>query len=148
MARAFDYYVAAGDPERAVSIVAGHTFGGAEFIERALEVVPPDSHDAGRRLSRYIRELRANYERVQEAFHGAMAIARQQQDLELEMQTLMLGACVDFTHCRFEESLDRNRRAITLAARVERPGDESHARYDLMHVLYAMGDLEEAAQHA
>ena len=28
------------------------------------------------------------------------------------------------------------------------PIEESHARYDLLHVLYAMGDLERAARHA
>ncbi|MCH7621972.1 MAG: hypothetical protein IH870_08750, partial [Chloroflexi bacterium] len=149
IARAFDYYVAAGDVDRAVSIVTSQNFGGGELIQEALELVPPDSHNAGRLLSRYISQgLRTDYERAQEAFHSALAIARQHQDLGLEMQTLVAAACVDFTHCRFEESLDRNRRAITLAARVVQPGHESHARHDLVHVLYAMGDLEEAAQHA
>jgi len=148
--RAFDYYVGAGDAGRAVDIAAHHISSniGGELIAKALELVPPDSHDAGRLLSRYIMPLRADYERAQEAFQRALAIARQQQDLDLEMVTLVAGACVNFVQCHFQESLNLNLRAIELANRVDHPVSEAHAHYDLMHVLYAIGDLEGAASHA
>ena len=147
LTRAFDYYLGAGNSERAVAIAVDNEEA-AGLIEKALEITPPDSHDAGRLMSRQARGLRADYEGAQWAVHGALAIAQQQQDLGLEMHTLMIGACLDFTYCRFEESLDRNRRAISLAGSGEQPGTESHARYDLVHVLYALGNLEEAAGHA
>jgi DNA-binding CsgD family transcriptional regulator len=148
--RAFDYYVEAGDVGRAVDIAAHHISSniGGELITKALELVPPDSHDAGRLLSRCIMPLRADYERAQEAFHRALSIAQQEQDLDLEMITLVAGACVNFVQCHFQESLYQNLRAIELADRVDHPVSEAHARYDLMHVLYAMGDLESAASHA
>jgi DNA-binding CsgD family transcriptional regulator len=147
LTRAFDYYVAVGDSDQAVAI-ALHSQEGFGFIEKALELALPNSHDSGRLMSRSVRGLRANYARAQEAVHGALAIAQRYQDLDLEMETLVVGACLDFTYGRFEESLDRNRRAISLSGSVEQPVDESHARYDLMHVLYAKGHLEEAARQA
>ena len=54
------------------------------------------------------------------------------------MRTLVSGACVDFSHSRFKQSLDRNLRAIELAGQAEQAAEESHARYDLMHVQWAM----------
>ena len=85
---------------------------------------------------------------VPDACLGEVDIAQQQNDPALEMMTLTSGACVDFTNCRFEQSLDRNLRAIELAGRAQRPGEESHAHYDLMHVYWAMGELEAASLHA
>ena len=148
--RAFDYYLGAGDVERAL-IIASHDVTsniGGELIEKGLALVPPDSHDAGRLLSRYIMPLRADYQRAQDALHRALAIAHQHQDQALEMRTLVSGACVNFTNCRFEQSLHLNLQSIELAAIVDQPTHEAHARYDLMGVLYATGDLEGAARHA
>ena len=123
LTRAFDYYVAAGDSEQAVAI-AVQSQDGFGFIDKALELATPGSHDAGRLMSRSVRGLRANYEKAQEAINGALVIAQEHHDSILEMETLMVGACVDFTYCRFEESLDRNRRAVCLAEQVERPSVE------------------------
>ena len=62
LGRAFDYYVEAGDEAKAVAVVAnpirpqpGEVLG--RRIARALELVPPDSHQAGRLLSQYCRYL-------------------------------------------------------------------------------------------
>jgi len=90
LTRAFDYYVAAEDSERAVAI-AVQSQDGFGFIEKALELATPGSHDSGRLMSRSIRGLRANYEKAQDAVNGALAIAREHQDLILEMETLMGG---------------------------------------------------------
>ena len=149
LTRAFDYYVESGDSERAVVIAAYHLpmNTGEEIIERALALVPPDSHDAGRLLSRQIATLRPIYERAQAVFDRAIAIAHQHQDPSLEMQTLVSGACVDFHHYRHQQSLDRNRLAIELKERVDLPMEEAHAHYDLFHVGYALGDQKAAARH-
>ena len=150
LTRAFDYYVSVGDVVQAVGIAAHHlpvNFG-RELIEKALELVPPHSHDAGRLLSRSITPLRSEYDKAQEAVHGALAIARQQHDLELEMRTLVSAACVDISHCHYGQCLDHNLRAIQLAQQLEQPFDESHARFDVSRALSALGDLEEAARHA
>ena len=150
LTRAFDYYVRVGDVSPAVRIAAHHIpiNTGIELIEQALELVPPDSHDAGRLLSRCITPLRSEYDSAQKAVHNALEIARQRQDLELEMHALVSSACVDYSHCLFGQSLDHYLQVIQLARRVDQTFDESHARFDLSHVFAALGDLEEAARHA
>ena len=52
------------------------------------------------------------------------------------------------TSSHFERSLERNQQALELAQLVDLPIAETHAHYDLQHVLYAMGDLEQATRHA
>jgi len=151
LTRAFDYYMKVGDSARAVTTALSDlpvVVGGLEFVERALTLVPPDSHDAGRLQARRILPLRADYDRAQDAFHHALSIARQQQDKALEMQALVAAACVDYHHCRHVQSLEWNQQAIDLAQLVDLPIEESHSRYDLHHVHYAMGNLEEATHHA
>jgi len=149
LSRAFNYYFEAGEAEKAVEIAAfGQGNLGGELIAKALELVPPDSYEAGKLLSRYIQPLRPDYDRAQDAVQRALVIARREDDADLEMQTLVSAACVSFTHHRWEESLDRNRQAIELAKSVNQPVAEAHARYDLMHVSYALGDLTAASKHA
>ena len=55
--RAFDYYVAVGDLDRAVATAeyprstnSGNTPGAAQLVEQALQLVPPDSLPACRLL--------------------------------------------------------------------------------------------------
>ena len=59
--RALNYYAEAGEVERAVEIGeyplpawAGYFPGATNIAERALELVAPDSHEAGRILSNYV----------------------------------------------------------------------------------------------
>lgn len=151
LTRAFDYYVSVGDSERAVTVALSDlpvVAVGVEFIERALALVPPDSHDAGKLKARLIIALRPDYDRSDQTFRDTLSIAREHQDKSLEMQALVAGACVDFHHGRNEQSLERNLQAIDLAEMVDLPNEESHARFDLYHILYAMGDLEGATHHA
>ena len=150
LTRVFDYYVNAGDSARAVTTALSDLplMTGRELIERALELVPASSHEAGRLQVRRILPLRADYDRAQEAFDHALSIARQQQDNGLEMQALVAAACVDYHYCLNPQSLESNRRAIDLAQLVDLPIEEAHARYDLQHVHYATGDLVEATRQA
>lgn len=58
--RAFDYVIEAGDVARAVDIAVcqfGTIEGTDERIARALELVAPDSHEAGRFLSHALTVL-------------------------------------------------------------------------------------------
>ena len=64
------------------------------------------------------------------------------------MRALVAGACVDFINSRFQQSLDRNLRAVALSEQANQPTEESHAHYDLTHVQLAMGNLAEASLHA
>ena len=65
--------------------------GAAQLLARALTLVPSDSHDAGRLLSRYgtvLGLVEGDYEEAQEAFGRALAIAQHVGDVALEMWTL------------------------------------------------------------
>ena len=151
LTRAFEYYLAAGDSERAVAAALSISYSGnlgLEINERALKLVPPDSHEAGRLQSNLILPYGNDNEKAEEAFDQAQSITRQQQDKSLEFQTLVAGACEAFHNCHNARSLERNVQAIDQAHLVDRPFDEAHARFDLQHAFYALGDLEGSARHA
>ena len=91
LARAFDYYSEVGDVERAAAvaeypcpILPGQTTGLAQLIVRALALVPPDSHAAGRLLSLFVRVLvieEGDYLAALAAFLRALEIALLEGDL-------------------------------------------------------------------
>tara|TARA_B000000460_G_scaffold103764_1_gene72656 strand:- start:219 stop:4145 length:3927 start_codon:yes stop_codon:yes gene_type:complete len=147
--RSFHYYVEAGEIEKAAEIAGfGHGNLGYELISEALELVPPDSYEAGKLFARAVMPLRNEYEQAQHAIEQAIAIARREDDVELEMKTLVSAACIDFSYRKYPESLERNYRALELSKVVNQLVAESHLRYDLMHVNYGLGNLDEAALHA
>ena len=147
--RAFHYYVKAGEIEKAVEIAGfGHGNLGYELISEALELVPQDSYEAGKLFARAVMPLRNEYQQAQHAIEQAIAIARRENDVDLEMKTLVSAACIDFSYRKYPESLERNYQALELSKIVSQPVAESHCRYDLMHVKYGLGDLEEAEVHA
>ena len=113
-----------------------------------LDLVPQDSYDAGKLFARAVMPLRNQYEQAQNAIEQAITIARRENDIDLEMKTLVSAACIDFSYRKYPESLERNYRALELSKTVIQPVAESHCRYDLMHVKYGLGDLEEAEIHA
>tara|TARA_B100000809_G_scaffold263701_1_gene317609 strand:- start:914 stop:3091 length:2178 start_codon:yes stop_codon:yes gene_type:complete len=147
--RAFHYYVKAGEIEKAVEIAGfGHGNLGYELISEALELVPQNSYEAGKLFARAVMPLRNEYQQAQHAIEQAIAIARRENDVDLEMKTLVSAACIDFSYRKYPESLERNYKALELSKIVSQPVAESHCRYDLMHVKYGLGDLEEAEVHA
>jgi tetratricopeptide (TPR) repeat protein len=157
--RAFDFYAAAGDVAGALAVaqypimVAVNIIrtGVAGFIPRALKLVPPDSLAAGRLLCSYGAELgrvEGDYENAQAAFAQALAIARREGDPALEVRTLVAAANVDWSHLRFQEGLEKARRAIALAGRL---GDQQaawQAHLDAARILYWTGEVGGAQQHA
>ncbi len=154
---AFDYYAAVGDVTRAVSVagypvpaLTGHRTGRVQLISRALELVPPDSHEAGFLLSTFGHELgiqERDYEGAQEAFSQALAIAQREQDASLEMRTLAYACRVDFLHLRLQEGVGKGLRAIALAPRADDLRTESIAHEWTIHSLLSLGDPEGASPH-
>jgi tetratricopeptide (TPR) repeat protein len=155
--RAFDYYAAAGDVAGALAVAqypiaatTGRT-GVAGFIPLALKLAPPDSLVAGRLLCSYGFELgrvENDYEGAQAALAQALAIARREGDLALEVRTLAAAANVDYFHLRFQEGLEKARRAIALAGRL---GDQQaawSAHLDAARILTWTGEVGGAQQHA
>jgi len=134
--RALDYYIETADILQAMDVATpsfdmGGLEGITEFINRALEVVPADSHDAGRLLSRLgmakFQEL-GDDEGAQDAFIKALVIARREEDMALEAWTSARASFVDAANLRYERRLERGLRAIELARRASEPHAERQAR--------------------
>ncbi len=151
LSRAVDYFAQAGEVERVVAIaeypfypLLGQSTGNAQLIASALALVTAESPAAGRLLSRYGRVMgseEGDYPSAQQAFTQALAIARRDGNLTLEMGVLAESANVDMLHTRFQETLDKSERAIELARQVDDPQAEALARYSSALSHIALGDL-------
>ena len=125
--------------------------GVAQLIARALTLVPADSQETGRLLSRYgliLGSAEGDYEGAESAFKRAIAIARREGDLHLEAQTLTCAAVVSGQHLRWQETVDNGLRAIDLAPGDENPWSEVTSRIWTVWSLLRMGDLDAARPHA
>jgi DNA-binding CsgD family transcriptional regulator len=160
--RAFEYYAEAGDVEHTVEIAerlvvrqfiaVGMSLGWSRIIDRAMELVPPDSHEAGRLLAQRAwisGQDQAEYDAAQAAFERALAIAQRNGDVALEMRTLANATQVDFRNSSFRECIANGLRAIELGCHVDDPRSEVNARYyTSLALAYKVGDLEAAHLHA
>ena len=93
-------------------------------MTRALALVPADSHEAARLLSRYggvIGSAEGDFEGAQEALERAIAIAGREGDLDLEVRSLNYAATVSGNHLHWQESVDNGLRGIELARGNENP---------------------------
>ena len=152
--RAFRFYAEAGDVDRAVAVAEypvhqnpGVTTDTAELITRALEIVPPDSHQAGRLLPNYGLSLYAqtgDYDTAWDAFSRALAIAQRDQDPALELRTLASAAEAAWWHLSLPELVEFGRRANDLTSRVDDPQSEVVVRSFVGRALAAIGDNEGA----
>ncbi len=155
--RAFDCYTELDDIPKALSVAeypinfpAGLT-GLTNLIGSALKLVSPESLDAGRLQSRYIRALgveQANYGGSIEALAQTLSIAQLKEDKALEMRALAEAADVDMWHLHPRESLEKSLRAIKLSQDVYEPSTEWLARYSASQVLVMTGDLAKAQVQA
>jgi hypothetical protein len=137
--RAFDYYASVGDTARIVA-VAEFPFPrlselqeqGGRLIQRALELVPDDSLEAGR-LHSFRGSIQgmvdSDYPSARESFDSALAIARREGDSALEMKTLNFAAQAELWHHLFEESLKSSLVAVDLAVAASDPRGEVAGRY-------------------
>ena len=111
--KAFDYYRATGQAERAVGLVArilDYAEGGTELYREALEIVPKDSQEAGLILARLGSSLAYREAGLTEAtciLSKALAIARKRSDLALELRVLRASRWIDWFHHRLAEPRSR-----------------------------------------
>lgn len=158
LSRAFEFYAEAGNVAQAVATaefpLAPPTLSSpdaTQMMARALSLVPDESHDAGRLLSRYggMLGLAANdYEGSKEALGRAIAIARREKDVGLEIQTLAYAADVSGNHLRWQESVDNGLRAILLATGNENAYSEVLPRWWTIVSSHHLGNLDLALAHA
>ena len=158
ISRAFEYYAEAGNVALAVAAAefpfAPSFFqipGVAQLIARALTLVPADSHEAGRLLSRYggvLGGAENDYEGAEQALGRAIAIARREGDLPLEAQALADAAGVSGRHLHWQDSVDHGLRAIELAIGDESPFSALAPRFSIVSSLLRMGELDAARPQA
>jgi tetratricopeptide (TPR) repeat protein len=152
--RAFQYFLDAGDVARAVQVAeypfdqfTTGTVGTSDFISRALAFVPADSQQEGRLLSRYGTVLYSetgDYQGAQDAFSRALAIARREGDLTLEIQTLAAACQVAWWRLSLPEVVGYAQQAVELSGQVDDPRAEAVARNYLTRARIAMGDAPES----
>ena len=158
LSRAFEYYEVNGHRALAVAAASfplapptGRVRGVEDLLTRAISLVPADSHEAGRLLSRYggiLGLAKADYEGAQKALGEATVIARRENDVPLEIQTLAYSADVSGNHLRWQESAEHGLRAIGLATGNENSYSEVLPRWWTMVSLLHLGNLEGARVHA
>ena len=156
--RAFDYYSKAGDIARALVVaenpthpIVGTPTGAAHLVFNALELVSPESHEAGRLWSRYGRVIgteEASYDDAQEALSRALEIARREGDSALEMQTLLSAALVEAFHLQWHSAIQNAATGIELASQTDDPFSEVLLRFYTACGQFSVGDLEGARQQA
>ena len=157
LSRAFDFYAESNDVALAVGVaeypmpsLPGNRVA-VEIVARALQLVPPDSPEAGRLLSRYVIVMgleEGDYQGATEAFDRALAIAQRTGDVALEVRTLARSSTVDYWHLRWQGTIAKGLRAIELA---QREGDllsEVSARFWVGIALSNMGESKETQLHA
>ena len=153
----FDIFVEVGDTERAVAVAEFPFFFGsaarglATIGERALELVPPDSLQAGRILAHfgYNRYLETGDHAVaQEIFDRALVIAHREEDRALEMRVLVSNIETDFRDCQWDNLLPKAALAIELAKSAHDLRAEARAELYLSCVELFQGDSDNARVHA
>ena len=155
LARALNYFEDVGDVESA--IMAGDcSFPPTAWpqflpiVARVLKIIPPESLEAGRVLSRYGQCLAfvGDYEGSRHATSRALAIARREGDKFLEMWTLERVSFADRLFLRWDECLTSAMEAIQMASGVDNPMSECYVHLHAAIVFLYLGDLERARVHA
>ena len=155
--RAFEYYVEAGDADLAVSVaqqvlgIAPFIKGRADVTARALELVPPDSLDAGHLLSEHGVALwweEGDYDGAHQSFDRALAIARREGDTALEALALSSSVSTDSLEGRHESVLKGGPRAVELARSLNDPVSEFRAQMAVALSLMKTGDGDGARLRA
>ena len=158
ISRAFEYYADTGNVALAVSAAgfpiapAGVLIPGlAAQMARALTLVPDDSHEAGRLLSRYggiLGAAEGDYQGAQSSIQRAITIARREKDVLLELQALTNACDVSGRNLNWQESIENGVRAVELLTGDENPYYEVLSRYFTALGFLHLGSPEDARPHA
>jgi len=154
--RAFDYYVDAGNIPKVVEIAEwGHWASLIQRMQdekrRALELVEPDSHDAGRILPSYGYALALEadgYGPAMEIFDKALAISRRENDKLIELRALANRGNIQGFHLRWQECLEACLQAIDLSASVDDPISKLRATQWATEALIELGESKQASLRA
>ncbi len=155
--RAFGAFVALGDTENAVAVAMyPHGFqrsssGMADMAARALELVPPDSLEAGYLLARYGSALSwesQDYGGAQEYLERAVEIARHKGDRVLEVRALVITAQIHYDQEKYRETIEKSLPIIELAHSLDELDTLVHARIMCANALLSFGDGNESQIHA
>ena len=154
LSRAFEYYVEEGNITLAVAVAEFPIYspgivipGVSELLTHALTLVPADSHESGRLLSRYggvIVGYGFEHEEMLErerALSRALTIAQREGDTALEIRTLGRTGLLVRRLYRHQESLEIFQQAIDLAKGINDPHSEVFACFSAALAHSNLGDL-------
>ena len=153
---AFDYYVRVGDVPQALAItdfIGGQLVRGpisATIFTEALNLVPSDSRESGRILSRYADVLDAglgDHKAATDALDKALEIAQRGNDALMEIHVLAKMGSLHYYQLEFQESLDRATRAIELIPSIS-PPPNTPVYWHVVRDLICLGRIEEARLYA
>ena len=122
-----------------------------QLVERALELVPSDSVEAGRLYATYgglLSSEEASHDRGQEALSRALSIAQQVGDLGLETRSLLGSAEAAIYDANYQAAFELSQRAIPLADRIGDPRAVTLANYGAALSLVILNDLDTASRYA
>ncbi len=126
LCQAFDLFVDADEPQKAVEVVAQplppvyETTELPERIARALELADTVSLEHGRLLVNagwFAGTHEADYDRARDAFERSLSIARNLGDTSLEGRALLSSSQVDYWHLDWQGCWENGLKAAELAAR-------------------------------
>ncbi|MFQ6028445.1 MAG: AAA family ATPase, partial [Dehalococcoidia bacterium] len=158
LGRAFDFYEKTGDVSRAVAVAEypmpmGHQGRTevAQYISRALKLVPPDAPAAGRLLSNYGLELglvENDNAGAQEAFNRALSIADRENDVALKLHILTSVTEVDHYQLNLEELSEKVSEAIRLSQFIDDQQAVWAAHNNAARILLLTNGFDSTLAHA
>lgn len=153
--QAIGCYVDAGDVARAVeaathaSLAAEGVTGVTAVIHRLLPLVRDDSREAALLLARGAAAAyfeTGHDQPTQQWFARALQIAAEHHDDGLELRVLAQSLSVDHFALRWPEVLDKSRRVLELAVRVDELHSRAYASYRAAFALIQGGRIGEAQE--
>lgn len=158
LGRGFEYYLQMGDVTNAVAIaelgfpnLPGMRLGRGRIISKALEMVRPDSHDAGRLLSQFGLLLGIDdgiYEKGKDALERSLTIARREDDTVLESVASLNMALLNNFHLNCHDTLAGCQRSIAAAQLNDDVRSEMLGHYYIGMTVPMIGDLDALREHA
>jgi DNA-binding CsgD family transcriptional regulator/tetratricopeptide (TPR) repeat protein len=151
--RAIEYYLEAGEIQKAVaavthaSLAAEGVAGVTDVIRRLLPMVGEGSREAALLLARGAAAAyfeTGSDQPTQQWFSRALGIASSHDDAGLELRVLAQSISVDHFALRWHDALEKSRRVLELAGRVDELHWHAYASYRAAYALVNTGRIEEA----